>query len=180
MGVPSTCQAVSEELARGHRCGWPQGSHWVWEETPSPVQSDTAVNNYILSGARRASSSPIAQSGFLRWKLLLVAGADTGGVTVATEFVICLKTTTLFTVLMETPCWCRSAFTSEPTRCRQQFIVTLMENKAKLNALLSCAHMRWRSRRAKEMCSAAPECTLHTSIPKSEASILSDLMTKSA
>ena len=29
----------SEELSRGHRCGWPQGSHWVWEGTPSPVQS---------------------------------------------------------------------------------------------------------------------------------------------
>ena len=29
------------ELARGHRCVWHQGSHWVWERTPSPVQSDT-------------------------------------------------------------------------------------------------------------------------------------------
>ena len=36
----------SEELARGHRCGWPQGSHWVWDGTPSPVQSDNAVNRH--------------------------------------------------------------------------------------------------------------------------------------
>ena len=39
--VPSTCQdshlTGCQELARGHRCG-PQGSHWVWEVTPSPVQ----------------------------------------------------------------------------------------------------------------------------------------------
>ena len=30
----------SEELARGHRGGWPQGSHWERDGTPSPVQGD--------------------------------------------------------------------------------------------------------------------------------------------
>ena len=54
-----------------------------------------------------------------------------------------------------------------------------MEKKAKLNAQLFCAHS-WRSRRAKEMCSADPECPLHSSIPSPEASVLSDLTTKSA
>ena len=41
----------SEELERGHRCGWPQGSHWVWEGTPSPVQL-ILVNLLHLSKAR--------------------------------------------------------------------------------------------------------------------------------
>ena len=50
----------------------------------------------------------------------------------------------------------------------------------KMNAQLFCAHIRWRSRCAKGMCSADPECTHHSSIPKSEAPVLIDLTTKSA
>ena len=55
-----------------------------------------------------------------------------------------------------------------------------MEKKARLNAQLFCAHIRWSSRCAKGLCSADPECTQHSSIPKSEASVLIDLTTKSA
>ena len=55
-----------------------------------------------------------------------------------------------------------------------------MENKAKLNAQLFCAHVRWSSRCAQGMCSADPECTQHSSIPESEASVLIDVTTKSA
>ena len=55
-----------------------------------------------------------------------------------------------------------------------------MEKKAKLNAQLFCAHIRWSSRCAKGVCSTDPECTQHSSIPKSEASVLIDLTTKSA
>ena len=49
-----------EELARGHRCGWPQGSHWVWEGTPS----DDAVDLHLSRAFEHpdaASSSPIAR-----------------------------------------------------------------------------------------------------------------------
>ena len=48
------------------------------------------------------------------------------------------------------------------------FVKSLMEKKAKLNAQLFWVHIRWRSRLAKGMFSADPECTQHSSIPKSE------------
>ena len=56
---PSTRQDSwrgSHEQARGHRCGWPQGSHWVWEGTPSLVQSDWST--YICPGPTRTSRTP--------------------------------------------------------------------------------------------------------------------------
>ena len=51
---------------------------------------------------------------------------------------------------------------------------------SKTHAHLFCAHIRWKSRCEKGMCSADPECTQHSSIPNSEASVLFDLTTKSA
>ena len=45
--------------------------------------------------------------------------------------------------------------------------------------ILFCAHIRWSSRCAEGMCSADPEGTQHSSITKSEASVLIDLTTKS-
>ena len=44
-----------------------------------------------------------------------------------------------------------------------------------MNALSCGAHIRWRSRRAKGMCSAVSECTQSSS----EAAVLLDLTTKS-
>ena len=44
--------------------GGPRGSHWVWEGTPSPVQSDDVVNLHLsraLQHTDAASSSPIAR-----------------------------------------------------------------------------------------------------------------------
>ena len=41
-------------------------------------------------------------------------------------------------------------------------------------------HIRLRSRSAKGICSADPECTQHSGTPKSEAHVLVDLTTKSA
>ena len=55
----------------------------------------------------------------------------------------------------------------------------LMEKKAKLNAPLFCTHIRWTSRFANRMCSVDPECIQHSRFPKSEASVLFDLTTKS-
>ena len=57
---------------------------------------------------------------------------------------------------------------------------SLVEKKANLNAQMFCAHIRWRSRSAKGMCSADPECTQHSRILNSEPSVLIDLTTKSA
>ena len=45
-------------------------------------------------------------------------------------------------------------------------IVVSLEEEAKLNAHLSCAHCRWRSRSVKGMWSADPECTPHSYSPK--------------
>ena len=66
------------------------------------------------------------------------------------------------------------------TYMQQLFIEKpLMENKAKLNAPLFCTYIRWTSRSANGMCSVDSECTHHSSFPKSEASVLFDLTTKS-
>ena len=72
--------------------------------------------------------------------------------------------TTLITVLAA------FAATAKPTHCtftsgRKSGLLliekSLMAKKAILNAQVFCAHIRWRSRFAKGMCSADPECTQH-------------------
>ena len=52
--------------------------------------------------------------------------------------------------------------------------------ESKIYAQLSHAYIRWRSRLAKGMCSADPECTPHSCCTKSEVQVLIDLTTKSA
>merc|ERR1712135_273167 len=47
----------------------------------------------------------------------------------------------------------------ERKRGRLCIEMSLMEKRAKLNAQLFCAHIRWRSRCAKGMCSVDSECT---------------------
>ena len=53
VGVPSTCQ---ESHLAGKR-GASQGSHWVWEGTPSPVQGD--ATNVITSLEDRYVSNAV-------------------------------------------------------------------------------------------------------------------------
>ena len=140
----------SEELARGHRCGWPQGSHWVWEGTPSPVQSDM-VNTHPCGARHVRLGRRVIESNCTTW------GRDGNScwcrsghspLNVATELVVSLKTTTLFTVLLAA-----SAAVAILTRSS---CLSLMEKKAKLIAPLFCTHIRWKSRSANGM---DPECT---------------------
>ena len=84
----------SEELARGHRCGWPQGSHCVWDGTPSLVQSDT-VNIHPSRARRRTPRTPHHQVRLHdpgnAMETPADAGVDTAQLTVATELVVSLK-----------------------------------------------------------------------------------------
>ena len=92
------------------------------------------------------------------------------------------KTTTSITVLLAA-----FAATAKPTHCtsgRKSGLLfiekSLMEKKATLNAQLFCAHIRWRSRPGKGMCSADPECTQHSSISKSVARSIKQDRTQSS
>ena len=56
--------ALSDGAESESDTGLCQGSHWVWEGTPSPVQSDDVVNSHLsraLEHTDAASSSPIAR-----------------------------------------------------------------------------------------------------------------------
>ena len=178
----STCQDSHLAGKRGASQGSPlrvaPGVPLVWEGTPSPVQSDHAVNVHPCRARCRTPRTPhhrvrLHDHGAAMENSCWCRSGHSP-LTVAAELVVSLKTTTLITVLLAAA----TAFTSK-RKSGQLFIVLLMEKKAKLNAPLFSTRIRWRLRVCEGICSADPDCTQHSSIPKSEASVLFDLTTKS-
>ena len=131
-----------------------------------------------LSSTHAASSSPIARPCFLRGRDVSSCACRSGN-----TLSPWLRGWWSHKTTCSPCCWLRLPRLPNLHRGRvgRLFIEkSLMEKKAKLNAQLFCAHIRWRLRSAKGMCSADPECTPHSSIPKSEVPVLVDLTTKSA
>ena len=171
--MPSTCQDSHLAGKRGASQGSPLR---VAPGVPLGVGGDPEpcterYGQHILLGldtyvSDAVSSSPIARPG-AAMESPAGAGMDSP-FNVATELVVSLKTTTLFTVLL--------AASAILTRSSCS---SLMEKKAKLIAPLFCTHILWKSRSANGMCSVDPECTQHSSFTQSETSVLFDLTTKS-
>ena len=138
--------------------GVSQGSHWAWEGTTSPEQGDatniiTSLEDTYVSDAE----SPPCPSCSLGGLDVSSCGRRSGHspasscplFTVSAGLVVTTKTTTLITVLLAA-----SASTAA-------IVYREVVDGKKAKSL----HIRWRSRTAKGMCSADPECTQHSSFP---------------
>ena len=145
--------------------GVSQGSHWAWVGTPSLAQSDTGQLHPW--GSTRTSRTPrVIESSCSTW------GRD-GNSCWSSELVVSLKTTTLITV-----CWLRLLRLLFIHAAVVYRVVDGKESKTECGIILCALPLEI------EVCERNvlldSECTQHSCIPKSEAPVLVDLMTKSA
>ena len=165
----------SEEPARGHRCGWPQGSLRVLGPCTKRL-----VNNYILEGTTRASRTPcrhLALRALLGAAMKAPAPAGATAPSHSAHLSPCLygvgglhKTTTLIIVLLVV--FAATAAVVYPE------VVDGEESKTEFT-IVPCTHPL-EIEACEGMCSLDSECTQLSSIPKSELPVLIDPTTKFA